>query len=410
MKTKTENSTNGVMKDALQTNRSLFQLPHEGEIVEGKVIGKESGVLYIDLGPIGTGVVYGVEYFKVQDEIKDLEPGDTVSAKLTQIENEDGYRELSMKKAEEEKSWRYLEEVHRNQESIEMKVVDANKGGLMGKAGDLVGFLPVSQLAPANYPRVEGGDKSKILQELKNFIGQTMQVQVLDIDPKDNKVIFSERAAESDAIKESLEEYKVGDVIEGEITGIVDFGAFIKFDDMLEGLIHISELDWSLIEDPHDIVSVGDKVKAKIVDIAKDGRVSLSLKALKDNPWENIEERYETGKKIKGEVSKINPYGALVKIEEGIQGLVHVSEFTSEEEMSEKLEEDETYEFEVLSLDPEDHKIALKLVGSSAKAEESKEDTAEEKSEEEKEEKEDEKDAESESKADEDKTEEDVEE
>ena len=115
-----------------------------------------------------------------------------------------------------------------------------------------------------------------------------MQVQILDADQKENKLIFSEKAAGSESVQIALGKYKIGDEVEGEITGVVDFGAFIKFDPLLEGLIHISELDWSLIEDPHDIVKVGDKMKAKIVDIAEDGKVSLSLKALKNNPWEGI--------------------------------------------------------------------------------------------------------------------------
>ncbi|MEX0877754.1 MAG: S1 RNA-binding domain-containing protein [Candidatus Spechtbacterales bacterium] len=359
MTTKIQNKS--LMKDALQSNKDMFQLPRPGDILEGSVIGKESGVLYIDLGPMGTGVVYGVEYFKVQDEIKKMHPGDRVTAKLVQLENEDGYRELSMKKAEEEKSWHYLADKQKTQEKIEVKVTDANKGGLMVKAGNLVGFIPVSQLAPQNYPRVEGGDKNKILLELKEFIGKTMEVSILDMNHEEGRLIFSERAAESGEIKKSLEKYTAGDVVEGEITGIVDFGAFIKFDPMLEGLIHISEMDWSLIESPEDIVKVGDKIKAKIVDIAADGRVSLSLKQLKENPWEGIEERYKQGDKLKGVVSKIASYGALVKIEEGIQGLLHVSEFDNEEEMREKVEKDKEYNFEVTSVEPREYKIALKL-------------------------------------------------
>ncbi|MDX1608116.1 MAG: S1 RNA-binding domain-containing protein [Candidatus Spechtbacterales bacterium] len=357
-------TTNNSMKEMVQENKSLFQLPRQGDIVEGTVIGKESGVLYVDLGPIGTGVVYGIEYFKVQHELKNIKPGDKITGKLVEVENEDGYRELSLKKAAEEKTWQKLEKKYDKSETFKVKITDANKGGLMAKTDNMSGFIPVSQLAPQHYPRVEGGDKNKILEELKEFVGETLEVNILDMDSEEGKLIFSERAAESGEIKKALKKYSVGDVVEGEITGIVDFGAFIKFDQMLEGLIHISEMDWSLIESPEDIVSLGDKIKAKIVDIADDGKVSLSIKQLKENPWEGVSEKYKQGDKVKGEVNKIASYGALVKIEDGIQGLVHISELEGHtmEDIQKKLEEGKKYEFEIISVDPEDYKIALKLV------------------------------------------------
>ncbi|MEX2145000.1 MAG: S1 RNA-binding domain-containing protein [Candidatus Spechtbacterales bacterium] len=366
----TKTNETPLTKEVLQAQKSYFQLPKRGDIVEGEVLGRERGMLFIDLGMIGTGVVYGVEYFRAQDIIKNLKLGDKISAKLVELENEDGYRELSLKKAEEEKSWQYLEEKKKNQEIVEIKIIDANKGGLLGKIGNLTGFLPVSQLAPANYPRVEGGDKNKILDELRKFIDETMEVQVLDVNPEEEKLIFSQKAAEGEAIEKALKKYKVGDVVEGEITGVVDFGAFIKFDEILEGLIHISELDWSLVGDPKDMIKVGDKVKAKIVDISEN-KVSLSLKALKENPWEGIDKKYKVGDKLKGIVATINPYGALVRIEDKIQGLVHVSEFSAKDEsvsaeeneeiMRSKLEEGKEYEFEILSIDTEEYKISLKL-------------------------------------------------
>lgn len=354
------------MKEALYANKSLFQLPKVGDIVEGVVIGKESGVLYINLGIIGTGVVYGKQYWDVQDIIKNLKIDDTVSAKLVELENKDGYRELSMREAGEEQTWKSLKEKRDNRELVEVTITEANRGGLITQIGDIAGFIPVSQLTPAHYPRVEGGDKEKILLELKKFIGKTMQVNVLDIDPSEQKLILSEKSAENDSMKETLSRYKVGDVVKGEVTGVVEFGAFIKFDPLLEGLIHISELDWNLVREPKDIVSIGDTIEAKIVEIATDGRVSLSLKALKEDPWADIEKKFAIDDKKKGEVIKISSYGALVKMADGIQGLVHISEFASEEELKSHLEEGQTYKFEITALDPKEHKMTLKLVGGSA--------------------------------------------
>ena len=223
------------------------------------------------------------------------------------------------------------------------------------------GFLPVSQLAPAHYPRVEGGDKEKILKEIQQYIGQTMEVRILDTSQSQNKFIVSEKAGEEESIKKALEKYKIGDVVKGQVTGVVDFGAFIRLDPLVEGLVHISELDWQLVNNPRDIVKVGDKIEAKIVDVAKDGRISLSIKALKEDPWKDLEKKYPQGKAVKGIISKLTAYGTLVRLEEGIQGLVHISEFASEEEMREKLEEGKEYKFEVSQIVPEERRIALKL-------------------------------------------------
>lgn len=354
-------ASKNVMKSVIQTDKSLFQLPKEGDVIEGEVIGKEGGVLYLDLGQAGIGVVYGAEYLKAHDEIKNLNEGDKLTGKIIEVENEDGYRELSLKEAKEEKNWQLLQSAQSKQEVVEVEITDANKGGLMARIDNLVGFLPVSQLAPAHYPRVEGGDKNKILNELRGFIGKKFKVQILDANYKEDKLIFSEKAAENESIQTALEKYKVDDVVSGTITGVVDFGAFIKFDSLLEGLIHISELDWSLIEDPHDVVKIGEKLKAQIVDITQNGRVSLSLKALKENPWEGIEKKYKASDIIEATVTKINSYGALAKIEEGIQGLVHISEFKNEDELHDKIEKGKKYKFEIVSVEPGEYKIALKL-------------------------------------------------
>ena len=195
------------MKDALYANKSLFQLPRLGDIMEGAVIGRESGVLYLDLGPIGMGVIYGKEYWGAQDAIRNLKAGDKVAVKLVELENKDGYRELSMREAGQEAAWQDMKEKKENQIIVEVTIVDANRGGLMVQLGDISGFIPVSQLAPSHYPRVEGGDKEKILGELKKFVGTTMQVHVLDMDQKTHKLILSERAAENEAVREALARY-----------------------------------------------------------------------------------------------------------------------------------------------------------------------------------------------------------
>ncbi|MFA5767487.1 MAG: S1 RNA-binding domain-containing protein, partial [Candidatus Paceibacterota bacterium] len=283
--------------------------------------------------------------------------------------NEDGYIELSLSEAGKDIGWEALREKKEKGETIKVKVVGANKGGLLVEAEGLQGFLPVSQLSPEHYPRVEGADKEKILERLQQLVGEELEVKIFDVTPKEEKLIFSEKATDTEKLKDILKDYTVGDVVEGEITGVVDFGAFMKFkpetseeeSPEMEGLIHISELDWQLIEDPSEVVEVGQSVKAKIIEITEDGRISLSLKALKKDPWLDIESKFKKEDVIKGKVTKINPFGAFIEVAPKIQGLVHISEFGTKTKMEEQLEIGKEYKFEVLQIEPREHRMTLKL-------------------------------------------------
>ena len=351
------------MKNSVQIQNEFLRPPQVGEIVQGEIIGTGKSSIYVDLGNKGTGIIYGREFYAAKDELKNLGIGDKIFAKIIDLETDEGYIELSLMEAGKELSWGKLNEKKEKGATIAVKVLGANKGGLIVEAEGLRGFLPVSQLAPEHYPRVEGADKAKILSRLQKLVGKELEAKILDLDPKKEILIFSERATEIEKIKEILKKYKVGDVVSGEIIGLVDFGAFVKFGkEELEGLIHISELDWQLIENPADIVKVGQKVKAKIIEITEDGRVSLSLKALKKDPWENIEEKYKKGDVIEGKVTKFNPFGAFVEIEPKIQGLCHISEFGTRSKMEQILKIGQTHQFKILQIDPREHKMTLTLV------------------------------------------------
>jgi len=349
------------MKEELLKNNSL-KPPRVGEIIEGKVIAKERGALFLDLGVIGAGIIYGKEFYEAKDSLKNLKIGDNVFAKIVDLENEEGYLELSISQAGKELTWGELRQKREEGEMIRIKISGANKGGLLAEISGISGFLPVSQLSPVNYPKVEGGETTKILKELQKFVGKELDVQIFDLDPKTNKLILSEKLKETKKIKESLKNYKVGDVIDSEIIGIVGFGAFIKFGkENLEGLIHISELDWTIIEDPSQIVKIGQIVKAKIINISDD-KVFLSLKALKQDPWKDIEEKYKKGDIVKGKVTKLNPFGAFVQVTPKIQGLCHISEFNSQKKMEEKIKIGKKYNFQILQIKPEEHRMTLALL------------------------------------------------
>src|SRR3989344_4924597 len=222
--------------------------------------------------------------------------------------------------------------------------------------------------ASKDYPRVEDGDKNRILEELKKLMGTKITGSIISALPKEGKLIFSEKDPNQKEKKEIIERYKVGEEIDGTITGIVDFGVFVKVEDGLEGLVHISEIDWALVEDPRKLFKVGDKVKVKIIEI-KDGKVSLSIKALKENPWKNAEKKFKKGEIVKGVVIKFNQYGALVAIEEGVAGLVHVSEFGSAEKLRAALELGKTYTFQIIVFEPKDQKMTLAFIDEGKKKE-----------------------------------------
>ncbi len=337
-------------------------LPKIGEIVEGVVLERKGTRLFVDLGPRGTGLIYGREYYAAQEIIKNLQPGDQINSKVVETDNEEGYIELSLKDAGEEQRWIELKKLMQSSEALELPILEANRGGLILELKSIKGFLPASQLSSKNYPRVDGGDKEKIFQELQKLIGQKLKVRVLDIDPRENKLIFTEKESNQEASREIFTKYKIGDEIEGEITGVVDFGAFMKLEGTnVEGLIHISEIDWTLIEDPREFLKPGDKVKVKIIEIQGD-KVSLSLRALKENPWPKIAEKYKKGDTVKGKVTKLNPFGAFVRLDQDFHGLIHISEFGTEVNMKKELEVGQEYDLKILMVDPEEHRISLGMV------------------------------------------------
>lgn len=338
-----------------------ISIPNVGENVSSAVIEVSKNAVYLDLGPLGIGVVRGRELWEALDSYADLKPGDDVTATIQEIENEDGIIELSFRQASRDEAWEDLENKMENNEIFETKVTEANRGGLLARVNGIPAFLPVSQLSSEHYPRVEGGDQGKIFEKLKSYIGIKMNVQVITSSKTEEKLIISEKKAEFEKQKEKMGDIKIGDVIEGEISGVVDFGAFIKFNG-LEGLIHISELAWQRIDNPADIISVAETVKAEIIGI-EDTKITLSLKRLRQDPWSEIAKKYTVGSIATGTVIKTTPYGGFVKLDSDIHGLVHISEISSKKvnEVTEFIKAGDVKDFKILSIEPENHRLGLSL-------------------------------------------------
>ncbi len=380
------NTTAAVMSPMEELlTKHLIEIPSVGDVVHGIVMNVSSNHALIDLGGLGTGIVLGKEMRDGLGADGKLKVGAEVSATLISFETEDGYIELSIREASYEKSWEDIEEKLNGREVVQTKVTDANKGGLMIEINGISGFLPVSQLSSEHYPRVEDGDKNKILELLKKLVGQEISVRILDADRASEKLIVSEKAAQSEKERELINRLKVGDTIEGEVSGVVDFGAFVKFSapdnedgkkaaEKLEGLVHISELAWQLIDDPREIIKTGDHVSAKIIGI-EDSRISLSMKALKEDPWEKVSEKYKVGDEVQGKIDKINHFGAFVYLDKDIHGLAHVSEFSDVypgRKMEEIFTAGETYTWKILSIEPKSHRLGLLPVKDASKTKETK--------------------------------------
>lgn len=338
--------------------RQMPEKPREQSIVSGTVIGKDKLAVYVDIPPFGTGLIFGREYLNARELLKEISVGDTVSAKVITPEGEDGYIELSLKEAKQALIWAEAKRAIEDSTLFTVSVKNANKGGLTLDWQGLDGFIPASQLKPEHYPKVADGDKNQIMKELKKLVGEKLEVYLISADPRDGKLIFSEKAVSSKSRRDIVSKYSLGDVVDGTVTGVVDFGVFVKIEEGFEGLVHISELDWSLVENPRDLYKTADKITAKIIEIKED-KISLSVKALKPNPWQAAEKKYHKDEHVTGVVIKHNKHGALVSIEEGVAGLVHVSEFASEDELKQKLALGKSYPFTINIFEPRDHKMTL---------------------------------------------------
>jgi len=351
------------MKSSMAPLMAGMKLPPQiGDLVEGPVIALDKSAVYIDLAPFGTGIIYGREYIIARDVIKKINIGDVVAAKIVDNAHKEGYIELSLKEARQALIWSEAEAAIKEKKSLDLPVKEANKGGLLIEWQGIVGFLPASQLKSEHYPRVSDGDKDKILEELKKLVGTRLQVSIITADPKEGKLIFSEKGSEHKEKEKIVSKYEIGDEVEGAVTGVVDFGVFVKLEEGLEGLVHISEIDWGLVDDPRNFVKTGQKIKAKIIEI-KDGKISLSMKQLRPNPWIEAAKKYKKDMAVTGVVIKFNKHGALASVEEGVAGLVHVSEFGSEEKLKKALELGKAYEFKITLFDPKDQKMALSFIG-----------------------------------------------
>lgn len=357
--------------EKLLTKDAIASYPKVGDTVHGTVVSTGRNEVRIDVAGVAVGIARGPEI----DPNLHLTVGDEIEATVIDLDNEFGELELSFKGADRKKSWERLKDIVARGAIVPVKVLEANKGGLLVRLEGVAGFLPVSQLSPENYPRVAGGEKLKILEKLKTLVGTQLNVKLIDVNEEAEKLIVSEKAVWESAQESVLAKYAIGSVVEGAVTAVTDFGAFIRFDTNLEGLVHISEIAWQRIDHPRDVLTVGDQVRAEIINL-EGSKIFLSMKKLVEDPWKKVGDRFTVGQLVRGRVLKINPFGLFVELDPDIHGLAHISELSTKpvKDVNEIARVGDELEFRVVSVDPENHRLGLSL--RKAKEEKKKEEEA----------------------------------
>jgi len=370
------------LMEKLLHNSPQIVFPKPGTLVEGTITDISKRRILVDLGGVSTGIITGKEMHDSMGTVKELKPGDTISAYVIESENSDGLVVLSLRKASQEKSWRYFVDAYEEGDVIKVKATEANKGGLLLEVDNIKGFVPVSQLAPMHYPRVNGADSALILQRLQKLVGLDLNVKVINVDFENGKLILSEKAAMQEQRDASLGKLKVGQKVKGKISGVVKFGIFVAFDG-LEGLVHISEIAWGHVKDPSDYGKIGDEVEVLIIGIEGE-KISLSMKRLVPDPWLEAAKKFTVGKTVEGEINKITQFGAFMKLSEEINGLIHLSEMSDEpvKNPNDIIKVGEILKAEIITVEPEEHRIGLSIKGlgkKPAKAAKEKDEAVEEK-------------------------------
>ncbi len=343
--------------------RKAPELPRiaPGELTEGTIVYRGKNKLLLDLKGFATGIISGRELRDSFNTFRDLKVGDTVAAMVLEDENNEGMFVLSLRMASQQKAWDRFHQIVDGGATMHFTAQEANKGGLLANIDGIRTFLPVSQLAPVHYPRVSNADSSEIIQRLGKYVGHTFTVKIITMDEEAGKIVVSEREAMAEERSKALETLKIGEMKDGIVTGIVKFGLFVAFDG-LEGLVHISEIAWGHVKNPSEYAQVGDRVQVKIIGVDGD-KLSLSMKQLSKDPWEEIAERYPVGKKVKGTVVRFTDYGAFLKLEQDINGLVHLSELAHHKvsDPSEVLTIGQKVDCQVINIDVDERRIGLSI-------------------------------------------------
>lgn len=336
--------------------------PQKGKLIKGRIVAKHRGSLVLDIGSKTEGVVSDREFSFSQDYIETLNVGDEIEAQVVIVDAGQGQVLLSLRSAAMDARWTYFKDAMDTQSSLEAKAVDVNKGGLIVVVNGMRGFIPSSQFS------------RQYVTSYSTLRGKSLEVKVIEVDREKNRLIFSERhvtdAGEIAQRDKAMDSVKSGEIYDGVVSGVMPFGLFVTIKVPVaaakkgetievEGLVHISEISWEKVVHPKEYHSVGDTLKAKVLGTdERTGKLNLSIKQLSDDPWQTIEQRYESGMTIDGKVSRVESFGIFVNVEPGIDGLIHSSKL----EQGVDLKKGESITVHVESVDSKQRRMSLSLV------------------------------------------------
>ncbi|HLL51161.1 MAG TPA: S1 RNA-binding domain-containing protein [Thermomicrobiales bacterium] len=334
-----------------------------GDVMDGVIMHLDREEILVDIGSKSEGIVPSREYSSLSTEERHaLAVGDTILVFVVQPENQEGHAVVSIDRARQEKSWRRLQELHEANDVIEAEVTNYNKGGLLVNLDGVRGFVPASQVT-----EIRGGDEASKQADMARLIGSSLPLKVIEINRHRNRLILSERQAvqeRRDVMKERLiEELSEGEVRKGRVSSICDFGAFVDIGGA-DGLVHLSELSWSRVRHPSEVLRVGQEVDVYVLGInAQDKKIALSIKRTQAEPWSRVAAQYEVGQLVRGTVTQLANFGAFARIEDGIEGLIHVSELVDDRLTHPKqvVSESDDLLLRIIRIDPQRRRMGLSL-------------------------------------------------
>lgn len=359
-----KNSSN-FMEQILEQGFSATELKR-GELRRGVIVSIAPHEILVDIGTKSEGVITGRDLERIDpDVLGKLKVGDEIRTFVVNPEDRDGNVILSLSRAQVEQDWQKAQRLHESGESFTEKVSGFNKGGLIVKIGKIRGFVPASQLSDQHRRDLERDPGNEAL--LANLIGQTLRLKIIEMDRQRNRLILSERAATNEWRKEQkerlLEELKEGVTCEGEVSSLCDFGAFVDLGGA-DGLIHLSELSWGRVNHPNEVLKVGDRVSVYILSVDREKRrIGLSLKRLQPEPWSQVEASYSVGQLVEGRITKLTNFGAFACIDDGVEGLIHISELSERRinHPKEVVKEGDVIPLRVIRIDSENRRMGLSL-------------------------------------------------
>lgn len=334
-----------------------------GDTVDGTIMRVDKDEILVDIGSKAEGVVPTREMQSLSPEDRaELKPGDTLLVFVVQTEDKEGRAVLSVDKARQEKSWRRLQQSYDNGEVIEAKVVNYNKGGLLVNLDGVRGFVPASQVSG-----ISRGPETQKQSDMAKMVGTSLPLKVIEINRNRNRLILSERQAVQEVREgrkdELLSSLKEGDVRTGVVTSVCDFGAFVDIGGA-DGLVHLSELSWSRVKHPSEVLKPGDKVQVYILSVENERkRIALSIKRTQSEPWTTVSERYHLGQIVEGVITQLASFGAFARIEDGVEGLIHVSEIGDGhvQHPREVVQEGDRVQVRIIRIDPARKRMGLSM-------------------------------------------------